>query len=124
MFRICIVFFIFGELMMNFLRKFVNVQKMQDLVKFVKLMVMGRIRTGTQDHQVDRSVGPWHQTRSQVNVQELKLRPWQGPAASLPAELPKLITSIGTHGTHLGRFTEDPTLAPSLHDPNTDPQVK
>ena len=124
MFRICIVFFIFGELMMNFLRKFVNLQKMQDLVKFVKLMVMGRIRTGTQDHQVDRSVGPWHQTSSRVSVQELKLKPYQGPAASLPAELPKLITSIGTHGTHLGRFTEDPTLTPSLSDPHSDPDQK
>ena len=124
MFRICIVFFIFGELMMNFLRKFVNLQKMQDLVKFVKLMVMGRNQQENQEQAIDKDPGPWHQTRSQVNVQELKLRPWQGPAASLPAELPKLITSIGTHGTHLGRFTEDPTLAPSLHDPNTDPQVK
>ena len=77
----------------------------------------GRSRSRKMD-AADRSIaGPGDQTRDQILVQELNLRPWQGPSASLPATLPRL----GSQFPELYAYGEDPTPDPQCTHTGTDP---
>ena len=105
----------------KFLRKFVNVHFLQDLKNLAKI---GRIWMANQDHQVESIAGPRGETRDQITVQELKLRPWQGPLASLPATLPKLTTQLTNLYGHGDDPTPDPHCTTSGTDPHPDPDQK